>query len=89
MDDTFDYEELRAMGWTINPQTGVNRPGYVSVSFCLIIEGRKHVCLPGFGYTVTEAVADVVRSANAWIGKQEASHPLYRTLRNEPERQSA
>jgi hypothetical protein len=86
---SFDYEQLRALGWTINPQTGINRRGFASVSLCLIIEGRKHICLPGFGQTITEAIADVVHNANTWMGKQQKSHPLFRQIQVERERQTA
>ncbi len=87
----FDYEQLRAMGWSIDPHNGINRQGFASVSFCLHIDNRKHVCLPGFGFTVTEAIADVVNSANDWIRKQGASHPLYRIIEADvtPEKQTA
>ncbi len=90
-ENAFDYEQLRAMGWAIDPHTGINRQGFASVSFCLYIEDRKHVCLPGFGFTVTEAIADVVNGANDWIRKQRASHPMYRLMEtgSSPEKQTA
>lgn len=70
-----DYDTLQRCGWRINAQKGIVRRGYASVSLCLHIDGRRHVCLPGAGQTYGEALLGAVSAANRWIRDQRPSHP--------------
>lgn len=74
------YESLQRHGWTINRQVGVVTLGYASVSLCLMIDGRRHVCVPGLGPTYREAFTCAVAEAYRWIERQNSSHPARRVL---------
>jgi hypothetical protein len=78
------FETLQAHGWSINRGTGVVRPGYASVSLCLTVDGRRHVCLPGIGSTYGEALRDAVAAVNRWIGRQHHAHPARLATEVEP-----
>jgi hypothetical protein len=77
------YDQLQTYGWAIDPRTGVVWPGYVSLSLCLMIDGRRHVCVPGAGPTLDEAIRDAVIAANAWIQHQRPTHPVRRAIEDD------
>jgi hypothetical protein len=74
------YEALQGCGWAINRRTGVVLPGYASVSLCLTVNGRRHICIPGAGPTPAEALRDAVASVNAWLRYHPSSNPARRIL---------
>jgi hypothetical protein len=68
------------MGWNINPKTGIERRGYVSVSLCLTIDGTKLGCVPSFGISRDQAMRDATAHAKRWMRRQSTEHPMYETL---------
>jgi hypothetical protein len=71
-DNDLTYDQLVERGWAINVGTGIELPRFASVSLCLMRDGRKRVCIPGYGETKADALADAVVEANAWLDRQAA-----------------
>jgi hypothetical protein len=71
-----DCDALKDQGWTIDTRKGVVLRGYASVSLCLMIEERLHICIPGSGCTYDEAVLDAVAAVNTWLWQQRPPIPF-------------
>jgi hypothetical protein len=69
-DEHLALQDLFDRGWVLDPHKGVDLPNFASVSLCLMREGHKSVCIPGYGTTRLNAVEDAVQEANAWIVRQ-------------------
>jgi hypothetical protein len=83
-DERLSLEQLYDLGWTIDRRKGVSQPRFVSVSLCLMREGRRSLCIPGYGNTRLQALEDAGRNANAWIARQrdeDAESPVPPTQR--------
>jgi hypothetical protein len=63
-------DQLLKEGWEINTSTGVMGRSYTSLSFCLVRDGVRLVCVSGFGPTPADALMDAVNQANLWINRE-------------------
>jgi hypothetical protein len=74
VDDVYlSLDQLLKEGWEINPTTGVLKGSYTSLSFCLVREGVRLVCVSGFGPTPADALMDAVNQANLWINRESSA----------------
>ncbi len=71
-DDRLSLEQMIEAGWAINSRKGVELRRFASVSLCLMREEHMSVCIPGYGETRDDALADAVEEANAWIAREAA-----------------
>jgi hypothetical protein len=80
--EDYSLEDLSQMGWNLNPKTGIERKGYVSVSLCLTLDGHQLGCVPGYGVSRDQAIRDATAHAKLWMRRQSSDHPMYATLQD-------
>jgi hypothetical protein len=86
IDETVILGQLRNHGWTLDSSRGVTLPNFASVSVCLMHEGHRSICIPGYGETRDLALEDAVRGVHAWIARQpvnDAPPPYPRSKRTD------
>jgi hypothetical protein len=76
-DERLSLERLFENGWMVNRDTGVELPAFASVSLCLMRDGHRSVCIPGYGETRTEAIANAVVEVNVWLERQAVEFPSH------------